>query len=52
MRRPRELEARVFGPGRWGIAPMTKLFGIFSGADRDHINADIAVGGEIPSGAR
>ena len=38
------LQARVFGPRRWGIAPMTKPFEILSGADRDHIDADIAVG--------
>jgi len=38
------LQARVLAPRRWGIAPMTKPFGILSGADRDHIDADIAVG--------
>jgi hypothetical protein len=32
------------GLRRWGIAPMTNPFGILRGADRDHIDADIAVG--------
>jgi hypothetical protein len=45
MRRPREVRSARIRPRSRGIAPMTKLFGIFSGTDRDHINADIAVGG-------
>ena len=34
------------------VPAMTKPFGILSSADRDHIDADIAVRGEIPPRAR